>query len=59
MHGKKIFFTGREHVTSDNMFKAADINWQTAEAAETENGKKSWVEYHLRCKAVLPILETG
>jgi hypothetical protein len=22
-----------------------------------ENGKHSWVEYHLRCKAALPILE--
>jgi hypothetical protein len=39
------------------MFKVAGINRQTAEAAEMENGKKSQVEYHLRYKAVLPILE--
>ncbi len=40
-----------------NMFKAAEINWQTTEAAEMENGKHSRVEYHLRRKAALPILE--
>jgi hypothetical protein len=40
-----------------NMFKAAEINWQTEDAAEMENGKHSQVEYHLRCKAALPILE--
>jgi hypothetical protein len=40
-----------------NMFKAAEINRQTEEAAEIENGKHSWVEYHLRCKTTLPILE--
>jgi hypothetical protein len=40
-----------------NMFKAAEINWQTEEVAEMENGKHSRVEYHLRCKAALPILE--
>ncbi len=40
-----------------NMFKAVEINRQTAEAAEMENGKQSRVEYHLRCKAALPILE--
>ncbi len=39
------------------MFKAAEINRQTEEAAEMENGKHSRVEYHLRCKATLPILE--
>jgi hypothetical protein len=40
-----------------NMFKAVEINRQTAEAAEMENGKQSRVEYHLRHKAALPILE--
>ena len=40
-----------------NMFKAAEINRQTEEAAEMENGKHSRVEYHLRRKAALPILE--
>jgi hypothetical protein len=40
-----------------NMFKAAEINRQTEEVAEMENGKHSQVEYHLRRKAALPILE--
>jgi hypothetical protein len=40
-----------------NMFKAAEINWQTEEVVEMENGKHSRVEYHLRHKAALPILE--
>ncbi len=39
-----------------NIFKAAEINWQTKEAAEMENGKHSRVENHLRCKVSLPIL---
>jgi hypothetical protein len=33
-------------VTSDDMFKAAEINRQTAEAVEREMDKKSWVEFH-------------
>jgi hypothetical protein len=40
-----------------NMFKATEINRWTAEVAEMENGKQSWIEYNLRCKAALPILE--
>jgi hypothetical protein len=40
-----------------NMLKAAEINWQTEEAAEMENSKYSRVEYHLRRKAALPIFE--
>jgi hypothetical protein len=47
--------TSMSHQT--NMFKVAGINRQTAEAAEMKNGKHSRVEYHLRCKAALPILE--
>ena len=39
-----------------NMFKAAEINRQTAEATEMDNGKHSRMEYHLRCKAALPII---
>jgi hypothetical protein len=39
------------------MFKAAEIYRQTAGATEMENGNKSRVEYHLRRKAALPILE--
>jgi hypothetical protein len=40
-----------------NMFKAAEINRQTEEVVEMENGKHSRVEYHLRRNAALPILE--
>ena len=50
-HGKKIFVTGGKHVTSDDMFKAAEINRQTAEAAEREKDKKGRVNYHRRRKA--------
>jgi hypothetical protein len=39
-----------------NMFKAAEINRQTAEATEMDNGKHSRMEYHLRRKAALPII---
>ncbi len=39
------------------MFKAAEINRETEEVAEMENGKHSRMECHLRCKAALPILE--
>jgi hypothetical protein len=41
-----------------NMFKAAEINRQTEEAVEMGNGKHSRVEYHIRRKATLPILES-
>jgi hypothetical protein len=33
-HSKKFFVTGGEYVTPDNMFKAAEVNIQTAETAE-------------------------
>ncbi len=36
-HGKKFFVTGGEHVMSDNMFTAAEINRRTEEATEREN----------------------
>jgi hypothetical protein len=39
------------------MFKAAEINRRTADVAKMDNGKQSRVEYHLRRKAALPILE--
>jgi hypothetical protein len=39
------------------MFKVGEINRQTSEATEMENGKKSWVEYHLRREVALSILE--
>ena len=54
-HGKKFFVTGGEHVTSNDMFKAAEINRRTAEATEREKDKKGRVDYHRRRDA-LPIL---
>jgi hypothetical protein len=39
------------------MFKVVEINRQTAEAAEMEKGKKSWVECRHRREATMPILE--
>jgi hypothetical protein len=56
-HGKKFFMMGGEHVTSDGMFKAAEINRRTEEAAEREKEKKSRVEYHARREAALPIVD--
>jgi len=55
-HGKKFFVTGGEHVTSDDMFKAAEINRRTVEAAERKKDKKGRVDYHHRHEAALPIL---
>ncbi len=48
---------GGEHVTLDDMFKAVEVNRWIEEATESKNGKKSWVEYHTRHKATLPILD--
>jgi hypothetical protein len=56
-HGKRVFATGGEHETFDNMFKAAEIYRQTVEAKEREKDKKSQVEYHRRPEAALPILD--
>ncbi len=50
-HGAKFYVTGSEHTTLNKMLKAAEINRRKAEAAEREKEKKSWVEYHARCKA--------
>ncbi len=55
-HGKKFFVTGGEHVTSDDMFKVAEINRRTVEAAERKKDKKGRVDYHHRHEAALPIL---
>ena len=55
-HGAKFFVTGGEHVTSNDMFKAAEINRRKSEAAEREKEKKSRVEYHARREAALPII---
>ncbi len=43
-------------MTSDDMFIAVELNRRKAEAAEREKDKKSWVEYHARHEAALPIV---
>jgi hypothetical protein len=55
-HNKKFFVKEGEHVTSDNMFKVAEINRRTEGAAEREKDKKCRVEYHTRLGATLPIV---
>jgi hypothetical protein len=55
-HGKKFFVTGGKHVTSNNMFIEAELIQRKVEAAEREKEKRSQVEYHVRCKAALPII---
>ena len=49
--------TGGKHVTSDDMFKAVELNRQKSEAEAREKDKKSWVEYHARREAALPIVD--
>jgi hypothetical protein len=56
-HGAKFFVTGGEHVTSNDMFKAAEINRRKAEAAEREKEKKRRVEFHARRETALPIVD--
>ncbi len=56
MHGKKVFVTECEHVMSDNMFKAAEVNRRTEDATERAKEKKNQVEYHARQEAALPIV---
>jgi hypothetical protein len=55
-HRKKFFVTGGEHITSDNMFKSAEIVRWNAEALEVEKDKKQRLEYRARCEAALPVL---
>ena len=57
MHGKKFFVTGGKHMMSDDMFKAVEMNRQTAEAVEREKDKKSWMEYQVRREVALPIVD--
>ena len=57
-HGKKFFVTGGEHVTSNDMLIAAEFIQQKAEATGREKDKKSWVEYHARREAALPIVDS-
>jgi hypothetical protein len=56
-NGKKFFVMGGEHVMSDDMFKAVEINRWSEEATEREKEKKSWVRYHIGCKATLPVVD--
>ena len=56
-HGKKFFVTGGEHITSDDMFKSAEIMRRNAEAVELEKDKKRHLEYCARRKAALPMLD--
>jgi hypothetical protein len=56
-HGKKIFVTGGDHVTLNDMLIAAKLNQRKVEATGRERDKKSWVEYHARREAALPIVD--
>ena len=56
-HRKKFFVTGGEHITSDDMFKSAEIVCRNAEAVEVEKDKKRRLEYRARREAALPILD--
>jgi hypothetical protein len=56
-HGKKFFVTGGEHITSDDMFKSAEIVRRNAEAMEEEKEKKRRLEFSARREAALPILD--
>jgi hypothetical protein len=47
-HGKKFFVTGGEHITSDDMFKSAEIVRRNVEAVEVEKEKKRRLEYRAR-----------
>ncbi len=56
-HRTKFFVTGGKHITSDNMFKSAEIVSRNAEAVEREKDRKRRLEYHARREAALPILD--
>ena len=49
--------TGGEHITSDNMFKSAEIVRRNVEALEVEKDKKRRLEYRARREATLPVLD--
>ena len=44
-------------MTSNDMLIAAELNQWKAEATGREKDKKSWVEYHARREATLPIVD--
>ncbi len=52
-----FFVTGGEHVMSNNMLIAVELNQRNAEVAEKEKEKKSRMEYHARREAALPIID--
>ena len=56
-HRKKFFVTGGEHITSDDMFKSAEIVRRNADAVKVKKDKKWRLEYHARRKAALPVLD--
>ncbi len=56
-HGKNFFVAGGEHVTSNDMLIAVELNQRNAEAAEREKEKKKRVEFHARREAALPIVD--
>ena len=55
-HGKKFYVTGGEHITSDDMFIAAEMGNRKRGIAEMEKDKKARVEFHTRRDAALIIL---
>jgi hypothetical protein len=56
-HGKIIFVTGGEHVTSNYILIAAELNQRKAEATGREKDMKIRVEYHARREAALAIVD--
>ncbi len=56
-HGKKFYVTGGVHITSDNMFIAAEMGNRKREIAEMEKDKKVRVDFHTRRDAALIILD--
>jgi hypothetical protein len=47
-YGKKFYVTGGKHITSDDMFIAAEMGNCKREIAETEKDKKVRVDFHTR-----------
>ena len=47
-HGSKFFVTGGKHITSNDMFKAAEIRRQKATVGKREKDKKHCMEYTMQ-----------
>jgi hypothetical protein len=58
-HDKIFCVMGDEHVTPDNICKAAKINKQITDGTKREKEKKSWIAFHDHAwhEAALPILQ--